>query len=177
MNPYRNSSGTRYLKGLFYETSLDKDTVLYTLKEADHEVYREDGTSVTYPSLQRLYLECNDPTEYLVATEHFDGVEHWDMLCNCSWFQTHLQRMRRTLELKIKSESVRMLMADAASNSKNASASAKYLLDKGYTSVAPDKRKAGRPSKEEVSAAALQDAQFKNTVDEDFKRIRLVDNG
>lgn len=166
MNPYRNSSGTRYLKGLFWETSLDKGTVMYTLKESDHE---------GYPSLQRLYLKCNDPTEYLVATEHFDGVEHWDMLCNCSWFQTHLQRMRRMLELKIKSESVRLLMADAKGNSKTSTASAKYLLDKGYTSVAPDKRKAGRPSKEEVSAVALQDAQFKNTVEEDFKRIRLVE--
>lgn len=165
MNPYRNSSGTRYLKGLFFEVSLDKETVLYTLKESDHE---------GFPSLQRLYLECNDPTEYLVATTYFDGVEHWEMICQCNWFQPFLKRMRRELELKIKSEQIRLLMADAQANTKTSTASAKYILDKGYQSIVPDKRKAGRPTKDEIAKAAIQDADFKNTVNEDLKRIKLV---
>lgn len=176
MSLYRNSSGTRYLKALFFEPAIDKTFVLYTLKEADHEVIQEDGTPIVYPSLQRLYLECNDPTEFLVATQYFDGVEHWDMLCNCSWFQPHLSRMRRQLELKIKSEQIQLLMEDSKAGTKSSTASAKFLLTQGYASIAPDKRKAGRPSKEEIADAAARSISDTRTLEDDFQRVISLRN-
>lgn len=166
-NPFRNSQNTRFLKELFFETTTsDKQNVMYTLKEADHLGYR---------SFYQAYLELNDPTEYLVATTLVDGVEHWDLLCRCKWFQPHLSKMRRALELRIKSDAIRMLMADAASpESKTSAASAKYILDKGYSQVVPDKRKAGRPSKEEISAAANEEAEAQKILNDDFKRIQAL---
>ena len=64
-------------------------------------------------------------------------------------------------------------MADEASTESNTSAaSAKYILDKGYSQVVPDKRKAGRPTKEEISAAANEEAEAQKILNDDFKRIQ-----
>lgn len=153
----------RLKKDLFFETTPDKTNVVYTLKENDH---------LGYVSIYRVYQELEDLTEYKIATEYFDGVEHWDMLCREKWFQPYLMKMRRTLELKLKSRMAAILIQDAmSSESKTSTASAKYLLDKGYDIVSPDKRRAGRPSKQEIADAAADEALVKDLFNEDYNRI------
>ena len=160
---FRNEQNVRYLARLFYEAHADKSNTLYTLKEDDH---------LGYPSFYRLYLELNDPTEYRVATELLEGVDHWNMLCSSDWFQPYLAKMRYALNLKLKSEMVEKVRADANDpNSKTRTASAKFLIDRGLDVVSPDRRKAGRPSKAELQAATKDQTTNRNDIEDDYNRV------
>lgn len=168
MNPkFRNGSNGRYLKGLFYEmTSADKSSVSYTLKDWDHTV---DG--VVYPSLYRLYLEKEDLTEYEFANSYLDGWEHWDILTQCNWFKPYVSRWRKELSLKIKARALNRLKSEAVSSSKNAFLANRYLIEKGFVDSG-EKSGRGRPSKDEVKAAANEIAIVERRLDEDFERLR-----
>lgn len=159
-------------KALFFETTLaDKSTVLYTLKEKDHIV---DG--VTYPSLHRLYLEVNDPTEYAFAVKYLDGWSHWETLCQCTWFKPYLKKWRTELELRMKSKALSRIMVESASASKNALAANRYLLEKGWEPQEGQGSKRGRPTKEDIKQAASDLARAENHLLDDLSRIRLISN-
>jgi hypothetical protein len=168
MNPkFRNSTNGRYLKGLFFETTgSDKASVSYTLKDWDHTV---DG--VVYPSLYRLYLEQEDLTEYEFANAHLDGWEHWEMLTSATWFRPYVSRWRKELSLKLKARALNRLKAEAASTSKNAFLANRYIIEKGYVDTG-EKSGRGRPSKDEVKAAAQEMALTERRLDEDFERLK-----
>lgn len=167
MNPkFRNNSNGRYLKGLFFEmTPSDKSSVSYTLKDWDHTV---DG--VVYPSLYRLYLEQEDLTEYEFANTYLDGWEHWEMLTSCSWFKPYAERWRKELALKVKARALNRLKAEAASSSKNSFLANKYLVEKGWVDKT-DNHGRGRPSKEEVKAAANEIVLSDRRIQDDYDRL------
>lgn len=159
MSKFRNEMGGRYLNALFYEQiGADKSTVVYTLKEVDHE---------GFPSLYRLYMELEDVLEYEFANTYLESWEHWQMLCDCKWFQPFVQRWRKELELKIRSKALRKLREDAASESRTANSSNRYLLERGWA----DKATKGRPSKEEVRKAAREQAMSAKALQSDFLRL------
>ncbi len=163
MPVFRSSSGNRYLEGLFYErTGADKSTVVYTLKDQDH---------LGYPSLYRLYMEANDPLEHAFATAHLDGWEHWTMLCECAWFKPLIERWRLELELRIRSEALVRLIADAKSGSKSAHTSNRILVQRGWDTK---KNTKGRPSKADVKAEAKRIAINHQEQAEDLARITAV---
>ena len=160
MNKFRTDNNIRYLKALFFETTdADKSTVVYTLKDREH---------MGYPSLYQLYMETNDPTEYTFATQYLDGWEHWEMLSSCSWFKPYVERWRRELELKVRSEAL-LKIRESAKEGKDSFAANKFLLEKGWTKDKPSGR--GRPKKEDIAKAADQIAQDRNRVEADFNRI------
>lgn len=164
-NPFRHPvTNQRYLKGLFYETTLsDKSTVVYTLKDRDHE---------GYPSLYRLYMETDDPTEYLFATQYLDGWDHWETLCQCTWFKPYIDKWRRELEIKHRAmalQNIKRLAADPGS--KEYHQANKFLVSAGWVETEKRKR-AGRPSKEEVSKAAKEMAHEAKQLEEDLARIQ-----
>lgn len=164
MSKFRNPSNARYLKGLFFEETLgDKSTVLYTLKDSDH---------LGYPSLYRLYMEVNDPTEYRFAIQYLDGFEHWEMLTQCTWFQPYVSRWRNELEIRMKSENLAKLIsfADTTVPNKDTLATNKYLLEAGWKPPATK----GRPSKDQIKKAADSIAQEHRRIEEDFERIGKV---
>jgi len=158
----RYKSGTAWLtKGIFYEELLaDKSTCLYTLKDTDH---------MGYPSLYRLYMETNDPTEWKFATTHLGGWKHWEMLCDCTWFKPYVERWRRELELRMKSQALARIMAEAKTSNKESFSANKYLLEKGWEPK--DSSKRGRPSKDDIKQAAREELQMNNRISEDFDRI------
>jgi hypothetical protein len=160
---FRNASGARYLSALFLERNMrDKSVVLYTLKETD------DG----YPSLYRLYMESNDPTEYTFATTYFENWQHWADLCECNWFIPIVRRWREEKELKFRSQSLAILLRQALEGTREAVQVNKWIVEGGYT----PKNKGGstgrgRPSKEDISKAASQIAGDQTRLDEDYLRI------
>lgn len=167
MNKFRAANNNLLLKGLFFETNvLNREQVLYTLKDWDHTV---DGK--VYPSLYLKYMECNDPSEYSFAIQWLDGFVHWEALCECTWFKEYLARWRKELETRMKSQALARIMAESKSSSKNAFVANKYLLEKGWEPREGSKTNRGRPSKEEVKQAATEIARTNNSVLEDFKRI------
>ena len=159
---FRNSSNARYLKGLFFETTTTPDTVVYTLKDRDHN---------GFPSLYRLYMESADDTEYLFATAHLDGWEHWEMLCRCAWFEPFVARWRKELFLQKTAKILKNIEAEATNpQSKNHFVANKLLLDREWEGKVP-KGKRGRPSKEEVAGELKREAEDARRQKDDLARI------
>lgn len=132
-----DTMGRPLTQSLFLEIGYT-DYSVYTLKEIDY-TYKDKK----YPSLKRLYLNEEDPTEYVFAEKHLLGWQHWKRLCENKVIAKHVDEWREELELKIRSQAVRDMQNLCASESGNYSA-AKFLADRGW-----EKRAAGRPSKAE----------------------------
>jgi hypothetical protein len=164
MSRFKNASGAYLLQSLFYElTPSDKSQVVYTLKNEDH---------MGYPSLYRLYMEADDPTEYDFAVANLGGWDHWERLQKSTWFQPYLKAWRHELEVRFRARSLKALR-DVANNSssKDYFQANKFLVGQGWKEGGP-KRRAGQPSKEEVKAEAHRLATISNNLDEDFERIQ-----
>ena len=163
-NKFRNSNNTRILKGLFYEMSTSKDTVVYTLKEHTHE---------GYPSLYEAYMSCNDPTEYSFSVQYLDSYEHWQMLCACNWFKPIVSNWRRDLSTRLRSEALQSIITEAKNpEAKNSYAANKFLVEKGWV----DKNTKGRPSKTDIKKAAEEQASESAFVEEAYARLQTTLN-
>lgn len=159
---FKNSSGARYTQGLFFEqVGEDKSTVVYTLKDNDH---------MGYPSLYRLFMEREDILEFEFANEYLDGYEHWQILCDTAWFAPFVQRWRRELELKLRTRALVNVINESKSNSRNAFAANKFLLERGWD-IEGKKNVRGRPTKDEIKAEAQAQVLDLRRINEDFKRL------
>lgn len=160
---FKNASGAFYLQALFYETTgADKSTVLFTLKDRDHE---------GFPSLHRLYLDCNDPTEHRFAVTHLDGWAHWERLCECPWFSPYLDQMRKELDLRIKSQALSRIISIAQSGAKEALTANRFLIETDLRSASQERR--GRPKKNNKAVEARKLSELKDLITEDAKRLEL----
>lgn len=154
--------GRPLTQSLFLEMGYSEYAV-YTLKEYD---YPYKGKH--YPSLKKLFLAEEDPTEYSFATKHLLGWNHWKRLCENKQLAKHFEEWREELELKIRSQAVRDMMNLCASESGNFSA-AKFLADRGW-----DKRAAGRPSKKEREQHLRIEERLSAEFEDDLKRLGVT---
>lgn len=154
-----DSMGRPLTQSLFLELGYSEYAV-YTLKEYD---YPYKGKH--YPSLKRLFLLEEDPTEYSFAEKHLLGWQHWKRLCENKAIAKHIEEWREELELKIRSQAVRDMMNMCASESGNYSA-AKFLADRGW-----EKRSAGRPSKAEKDKHLRIEEKIEEEFAADVKRL------
>lgn len=154
-----DSMGRPLTQSLFLELGYSEYAV-YTLKEYD---YPYKGKH--YPSLKRLFLLEEDPTEYSFAEKHLLGWQHWKRLCENKAIAKHIEEWREELELKIRSQAVRDMMNMCASESGNYSA-AKFLADRGW-----EKRAAGRPSKAEKDKHLRIEEKIEEEFAADVKRL------
>lgn len=145
---YKNASGTWLTKGLFYETSdQDKSAVLYTLKDHDHK---------GYPSIPRLYLEMDDPTEVLFYETYFGGLPHWKKLLQSPFFFQVLEELREIQKNRVFSKYIALLRTKAETGD---SRSIEYLLEEKYL-----KGKIGPTTKAKIK----EEAQRLRTIDDDL---------
>lgn len=158
-NKLTDSMGRPLTQSLFLELGYSEYAV-YTLKEYD---YPYKGKH--YPSLKRLFLLEEDPTEYTFAEKHLLGWQHWKRLCENKAIAKHIEEWREELELKIRSQAVRDMMNMCASESGNYSA-AKFLADRGW-----EKRAAGRPSKAEKERHLRVEERINEEFSADIKRL------
>lgn len=162
-NAFKNVGGYWLTKSLFYETNVtDKAHIRFTLKSEDHK---------GYPSLYRLYMESNDPTEYRFAQEHLGGWEHWQTLQSCGWFKKHIQKWREELEVRLKSYSLAKIMSESKGSGRESFAAAKYLVEKGWEPKDGQGTKRGRPSKQQVKEEAQRIVAEGNLIDDDLNRL------
>lgn len=156
---FKTPQGNFLLKHLFFETTLaDKSTVVYTLKDQDHE---------GYPSLRRLYLEIADPTEYTFALRYMDGWAHWERLCESSWFIPYIQRWRRELEVLVRSKALVRILETGASNGKESFLANKFLLTGSWKPTGTNR--VGRPNKQEIIENVYDSKEFLD----DIKRLSI----
>lgn len=154
-----DTMGRPLTQSLFLEIGYT-DYAVYTLKEYDHQY-----NGKIYPSLKKLYLQEEDPTEYVFAEKHLLGWQHWKRLCENKVIAKHIDEWREELELKIRSQAVRDMQNLCASESGNYSA-AKFLADRGW-----EKRAAGRPSKAEKERHLRVEERISEEFSADIKRL------
>ena len=165
-NPFVFHTGQRKLRALFFETTLaDKSDVVYTLKNRDHE---------GYPSLYRLYMECDDPTEYTFAVQYLDGWDHWLTLCNCAWFKPYVSAWRAELEVRTKARALQAIKELASDpESKEHYQASKFLVSNGWVEKEAPRKSAGRPSKDDVKKEANRLAQEQRELADELSRVGL----
>lgn len=162
MSKFKDSKERWLTQSLFLELGYSEFAV-YTLKEEDHE-YK----NTTYPSLKRLYLELEDVTEYIFATEYLGGWQHWRRLCANKVIAKHIEEWREELELKLRSQGLRATIEMALDEDKPSFAAAKFLVDKGWAT------KRGRPSKEELEREKKVRDKVADEFTDDWERIRAI---
>jgi len=158
----RDSRGRPLTQSLFLEVGYNIEFAVYTQKDEDYE-YK----GILYPSLKRLYLEHEDPTEYDFACTYLLGWDQWQRICANKVFTKMVEAWRVELELKIRSQAVRDIL-DQSQGDKGFQA-AKWLADRGW-----DKRGAGRPSKDELEREKNIRDKISAEYDEDVVRLSDV---
>jgi len=156
----RDGRGRPLTQSLFLEVGYNTEFAVYTQKDEDYEYKGK-----VYPSLKRLYLEHEDPTEYDFACTYLLGWEQWQRICANKVFTKMVEKWRVELELKIRSQAVRDII-DQAQSEKGFQA-AKWLADRGW-----DKRAAGRPTKEDVERETKIQADIAEEYEADVVRLR-----
>lgn len=156
-----DSTGKPLTQSLFLEIGYS-DFAVYTLKDSD---FNYNGKLL--PSLKRLYLEMEDPTEYEFANTYLLGWRHWKRMNENKILAKYFDEWREELEYKMRAKGVKALLASAKGGNFQA---AKFFIDKGW-----DKRQAGRPSKAEVE----REKAFQSKIAEEYGGdvVRLFGEG
>lgn len=155
---------------LFWEVRREREDPklipLFTLKDRDHEV---DG--VTYISLKKIYFSYDHipEFEYEFAMDVFGSWEHWTKICKSS-IRHEFAAWRQELEIKLKAEAMRQMINASRTDDAKGVAASKYLADKGYA----EKRKAGRPTQEEITRERKVQAEVDKTLVEDMERLGIT---
>lgn len=155
-----DSSDRPMTQMLFLETTYS-EAALYTLKEIDHEYKGK-----VYPSIKRLYLAMEDPTEYEFANKYFLGWNHWNRIYANKLLKPHIDEWRYELELKLRARAVKQFQAQARRGGVQA---IKWLAEKGW-----DVRPAGRPSSSEIAKEAKIQADILSDFSEDYGRLMAI---
>ena len=156
----QDSLGRPLTQALFLEGSYS-DFCIYTTKDWDYEYKGK-----IYPSIKRLYLEMEDPTEYEFANTYFLGWRHWQRICDNRSLMPLVQNMRDELELKLRARAVQEIKLQAKQGSFQAT---KWLADRGW-----DKKAVGRPSKDDVTREARMQAEIHSMYESDAARLKVV---
>lgn len=151
------SNSKRKTSALFLENNYHReseDPAPYTLKENDH-----NGKI----SLKRIFMECEDPTEYLFSIAAFNSWEHWQVLKNSKFFQPYYEKWVEEMEARLQAEAILTIREDARTNA----TSARWLAEKGWRA----KSTKGRPSKAEVDRQLKALTKDKDVMEGDGARI------
>jgi len=152
-----DTSGRPITQSMFLEVGYS-EAAIYTFKDNDH-VYE----GKTYPSLKRLYLLEEDPTEYDFANKYLLGWRHWNRLCENKLIRKEIDEWRIELEMKLRSRAVKEMIRSAEKGGVQAS---KWLADRGW-----EQRGAGRPSKADIASEKALMARVDNEYSSDIIRL------
>lgn len=174
-DPFKDSSGRTRTSSLFIEHSVDNYEAYWTIHSSDKEVVsinEKTGLSETktYPSLKQIYFSFDHIPgyEYDFAIATFNSWETWVRLTNNSRIKHLIAEWREELDVKLKADAIRAMVEASKGVSSAATGAAKYLADKGYAG-----KKAGRPSKEEITRETRIAAGISKELDSDYERMGL----
>ena len=147
-----DDKGAPLTQGLFLETSYgNTENVQYTLKPRDH-VYK--GRKL--PSIKRLFLEMEDPTEYFFAYEYFLDWDHWQRIKKNKLIASYMKGWGEELEVRARALGVKSMFDLALDGDKPNFQASQFLAKGGWT-----ERSAGRPTKEAVQRETKIQARIK----------------
>lgn len=152
---FKSSNGKLRTNSLFIELNKTKSRAIFSI--SDEDVTKDDEF---YPSLRKIYLSFEDPTEYEFAIETFGSWKQWEALLGNAQLLSYIQDWRDESEVRYRSIALKALVNTAINDGAKGTTAAKYIAEKGWI-----KRKAGAPSKEErlgqkkIDAAVNQEIQ------------------
>lgn len=158
---FKDKGGRWRTASLFMESNKDESKYpsVFTLADEDR-----DGRL----SAKRIYMDANDPTEFLAAKHLFGSFDCWTNLCDSPFFKPHLDRWRSELHVRIRSRSVKVIEEAAETGDKTATqlAAAKWLAQQEWhgNKIKPNKGP-GRPRKLRDPTTELREAL--HSVEED----------
>jgi hypothetical protein len=155
----KDSRGRPLTQSLFLEVGYNTEYAVYTQKDNDYEYKGK-----LYPSLKKLYLEHEDPTEYDFATTYLLGWQHWQRIVRNKVFSKMVEEWREELELKLRSQAVREILEQSQTD--KGFQAAKWIADKGW-----DKRSAGRPSNADIERETKIQANINEEYNADVVRL------
>jgi len=102
----RDSRNHLSTKSLFVDVYLPSELIdklnkpYFTLREEDYG---------NFVSLYKIYMECDDPTEYNFALEVFGSFDYWNTICQAVFFQKHIKVWRSDLSARIRSKAAKLV--------------------------------------------------------------------
>lgn len=169
-NVFKDTVGRWRTQSVFREMTYSSDrdfAPIYTMLDED-QIVKVNGEEINVPSFRRLYLELEDPTEYLPATKLLGGWQHWEYLSRLDWFLDYMAPIREELEIRIRSKALQGLIAAGRSSAKFNVNAARYVADGTYKGTTR-----GRPSNAEVKAERDRRAKIGERVMNDMERLGL----
>ncbi len=158
----------RFRTNIFFEFNKTEGYVpLYTMREQEYK---------DLPSAYLIYMTSG--SEYEAAMKLVGSWSHWQRLQKVKAFMhgvpesmqwRGIESWREEKELKDRAEAYNQLKVAAGSGN----VQAQKIVFEGIKS----RRKAGRPSKDEVHAEAARQAKHVRDIKDDLERIKLVSNG
>jgi len=147
MSKFRDRQGRLITNGLFEETAVNKEYVQYSLEE-----------------LRSEYIEMRDPTGYKFSQEFLENYQHWKALKDSVALAPIIADWEEELEVAIRCQEIERIGEIAKTGHFQAS---KFLTDRGW-----EKRKPGKPSKEEVQRETRVQSKMADAFSADIKRIK-----
>jgi hypothetical protein len=108
---FRDTNGAYLTQSLFLEVGYKTDFAVYTFHDEDKEYKGK-----IFKSLRKLYLETEDPTEYVFANTYLYGWDHWQRIVNNAVLMEHIQKWREELEVRLRSKGVMSVLSQAGTN-------------------------------------------------------------
>ena len=159
-----DSRGIPLSQGLFLEFGYQTRYAIYTLQDEDR-TYK----GKPYPSLKKLFLETEDPTEYSFANIHLLNWNQWKKIkANTKLYDEHIRYWQEELELLLRSRGIAEAIKHAEDGTFQA---AKWLADRGWES-----RGAGRPTQASVKEEKKFQARVANDFGDDIARLEKYRN-
>ena len=170
---FYNQNNQLLTRALFWEIGYSENAI-YTLKDWDSTTTQ--GKSLK--SLKQLYLQENDLTEYDFARKHFVNWDHWQTVSKSWYLKDHVAKWREELEIRITTDALKMIQAEAISESKFAYNANRYLADKGWKPKEEkvSKKGVGRPSKASIAEETARLVSESHDIEKDLIRLGLKVN-
>lgn len=158
-NPnFKDKMGRFITQGLFIDFRYDDTYAVYTLADED-KVHNGN----LYPSLKRLYLQEEDPSEYNFANKYLYNWDHWLAIKSNKALYEEIRRWQEELEVKIRAQGIRTMLKLNKKDNFNA---AKWIADGGWHD-----KTVGRPSKATKEAERKMRERALMEADEESARV------
>lgn len=120
-----------------------------------------------FSGLLNAYLRFRDPTEYCFAKAHFGTWAAWKAFSEKEEIRPVIGQWREELTVKLRYESLARILEAAQGETRDALSANKYI----YETLAEDKGKVGRPTKEAISREAHKLHEDSKLREEAYQRI------
>lgn len=159
-----DTMGRPLTQSLFLEIGYNTEYAVYTLDEED-KTYK----GKLYPSMKKLYMAEEDPTEYRFSKRYLLNWRHWKRLNENKVLREYFDEWREELEVMLRSDAI-VAIRDLGLAEEGSFQAAKWMADRGW-----EKRAPGRPTKADKDREVRISDRINDALDADINRMEKFD--